>query len=325
MRRALASAGVLAATAAILSGCAGTSGTAMHEALSALTVQAPPTPPPTKPPPVKPCNPTASLSPTSLPAPGHMPAGSYMEQIYKHGSLVAGVDQNTLLFSSFNPRDRQIEGLEVSLLREIAKAIFGDPNRLQLVAITSPPQRFTAVENGGNANIVADAITMTCARKKLVDFSSEYYDAKQRLLVPTNSPITGFHDLGGKRVCVTGGTTDYNDLLTVRPKPIIVPVTQRTDCLVKLQESQVDAISDDDAILLGYAAQDPFLKVLAPPLAPDPYGMAMNKNHPEFVRFVNAVLAQLQRSGRLAALYDHWLGKADRGHVPAPPKPQYEG
>ena len=64
-----------------------------------------------------------------------------------------------------------------------------------------------------------------------------------------------------------------------------------TDCLVLLQQGQVAAISTDDSILAGLAAQDPWTKIVGPRFSSEPYGLAISKQHPDFVRFVNAVLA----------------------------------
>ena len=67
--------------------------------------------------------------------------------------------------------------------------------------------------------------------------------------------------------------------------------------MVALQEGRVDAISADDSILLGYQAQDPYTKIVGTRLSDEPYGMAINRAHPEFVRFVNAVLARMRADG----------------------------
>jgi polar amino acid transport system substrate-binding protein len=101
-------------------------------------------------------------------------------------------------------------------------------------------------------------------------------------------------------------------------KPIPVPVEQRTDCLVALQEGHVAAISSDDAILLGYKAQDPNTKIVGPKLAPEPYGIAINQSHPEFVRFVNGVLERLRRDGTWNALHQRWFGSLVPNTLPAP-------
>ncbi|HEY0535481.1 MAG TPA: transporter substrate-binding domain-containing protein, partial [Actinoplanes sp.] len=91
---------------------------------------------------------------------------------------------------------------------------------------------------------------------------------------------------------------------------------------VAFQQNQVDAISTDDTILAGMAAQDPYAKVVGPRFTDEPYGMATSKKSPEFTRFVNAVLAKNKQNGTWAATYKRWLGAF--GAPPAPPKAEYQ-
>jgi polar amino acid transport system substrate-binding protein len=101
-----------------------------------------------------------------------------------------------------------------------------------------------------------------------------------------------------------------------------VQVPNWTDCLVMLQQNQVDAISTDNTILGGLAAQDPFTKVVGASLGDEPYGMAMPKGNEDFVRFVNAVIQRMRTDGTWKATYDHWLAKL-LGPAPAPPVAKY--
>ena len=57
-------------------------------------------------------------------------------------------------------------------------------------------------------------------------------------------------------------------------------------------------------------------KIIGGSLAAAPYGMEINKAHPEFVRFVNGVLAKLRADGTWRALYDKWLGRHPRSRTP---------
>jgi polar amino acid transport system substrate-binding protein len=317
---------VLIAVAATLAGCGATSDHALKASLVALDTSAPPaTTTSTASTSAEPsCGEvTASLHPPAvMPTPGSMPAGSYMAHIKRRGYLVAGVDQNTLLLGYFNPRDHEIEGFEIDLLREIARAIFGDKrDDLHLKAITTA-ERIPAIQ-GGSVDIVADAMTITCARRRQVDFSTVYYDAKQKVLVPSNSPARSVRDLGGKPVCAATGTTSLAKLEQLRPRPIPYPVSQRIDCLVALQQGRVDAITSDDSILLGFKAQDPYTKIVGGPLADEPYGMAIAKAHPEFVRFVNGVLAQLRADGGWRRIFASWFGRLVP--TPTPPPARYAG
>ena len=259
------------------------------------------------------CNPKASsLRPSGPP---RVTAGSFMAKIRARGYLVAGVDQSTYHFGFLNPLTGQIEGFDIDMIRAVAKAIFGNPDKVVFKAI-SDAQRIPDITSGA-VDIVAHTMTITCARLKDVDFSSVYFDAAQRVLVLKNSATQSLAALHGQRVCATTGSDSVDVIEKANAIPVQVPYW--TDCLVQLQQGNVAAISTDDSILDGLAAQDPWTKLVGPRLTDEPYGLAISQQHPDFVRFVNAVLAQLRTDGQWAASYAHWIGTP----VPAPPPAQY--
>lgn len=262
----------------------------------------------------------APLNP--LPKPGSMPAG--MTKIVQRGKLIVGVDQNTFNVGFRDPFTGEIQGFDIDMARAIAQAIFGDPNAIQLRAITSD-QRIPFLKSG-DVDIVVRTMSITCDRKKDVDFSAVYYQATQRILVKKNSGITGAEQLGGKRVCANKGTTSLSKIANQwNPKPIPVQVTDWTDCLVMLQQNEVDAVSTDDVILAGMAAQDRYTELVGPSLGAEPYGMAVAKtDDKDFLSFVNGVIAQVEANGSWTASYKKWLGGLIPGATPAPPVPQYE-
>lgn len=261
------------------------------------------------------------LSP--LPAPGQLPAGSTMAKIVQRGKLVVGVDQNTLNMGFRDPFTGQLQGFDIDMARAVAQALFGDPDAIQLRALTSE-QRIPALQHG-EVDLVVRTMTITCDRRTQVAFSSEYFEAQQRILVKKNSGIGGPEQLAGKRVCATKGSTSLATLQALPTKPVAVGVADWTDCLVMLQQGQVDAVSTDDVILAGMAAQDRYTEIVGASLAPEPYGIAMPRGEEDLVRFVNGVLEQVRGSGAWAASYRRWLDGLLPGPVPAPPAPHYQG
>ena len=249
------------------------------------------------------CDALASLRPSgSLPRPGAMPAGSPMATIAERGRLIAGVSQNTYLFGFRDASTGDIKGFDVDIVKEIATAIFGDwQNHVQFIAVTSA-QRIPYVLDG-KVDLVASTMTMNCARWQQVNFSSQYFDAQQMVLVPKGSPVTGIADLGGKKVCAAAESTSIQNIAAAASKPIPVSVSDWTDCLVLLQQGQVDAISTDNTILAGLAAQDPTTQLVGTGFSSEPYGLAMSPQSPDLVRFVNGVLEQLRSGGRWTALF----------------------
>jgi polar amino acid transport system substrate-binding protein len=261
------------------------------------------------------CDPTASLRPAGPP---RVTPGSFMAKIRARGFLIAGVDQSTYHFGFLNPLDGKIEGFDIDMVRAIAAAIFGDPGKVEFKAI-SDIQRIREVSSGA-VDIVAHTMTITCARLQQTDFSTVYFSAGQRVLVPANSLATSLAALGGKKVCATTGSTSLANIKAAPGHPIGVEVPFWTDCLVLLQQGDVAAVSTDDSILAGLAAQDPWTKIVGPRFSSEPYGLAISQQHPDFVRFVNAVLQKLRTDGQWAASYAHWVGKP----VPPPPPARYK-
>ena len=267
------------------------------------------------------CDREASLRPGPLPSPGAMPPGSAMAAIAERGRLIVGVDQNTDLFGFRDPATGQLQGFDIDVAREMARAIFGDPNRIQLRVVNAKERE--AVLQSGEVDLVVRTYSITCARKELVEFSTVYYDANQKILSAKGSGIDSAAALAGKRVCAVSGTTSLAKLYELDPRPTIFGATTWTDCLLMLQQGQVDAISTDDSVLKGLAKQDPTVDVVGDSIAKEPYGIGVNKERTDLVRFVNGVLEKMRDDGTWQRLYDRWL-LTELGPSPGPPEPRYQ-
>lgn len=85
----------------------------------------------------------------------------------------------------------------------------------------------------------------------------------------------------------------------------------------------MDAITGDDAILAGFVAQDPYAKIVpTAPFTKEPYAIGISKDYPDFVGFVNGVLATLQTDGTWQQEYTKWLA-GPLGRPGTPPEPVY--
>ncbi len=265
-------------------------------------------------------DPEASLRPGPMPSPGVMPSGSTMAAIAERGRLIVGVDQNTNPFGFRDPGSGRLQGFDIDLAREMARAIFGDPDRIDLQVVEAG-QRESALESG-QVDLIVRTFSITCERKQNVDFSTTYFYANQRILATKGSQIHSVADLSGKRVCAVSGTTSLARVFALNPRPTLIGVTSWTDCLLMMQQGQIDAISTDDVVLKGLAAQDPTVDLVGDSLGNEPYGVGIKKGNDDLVRFVNGVLARVRADGTWERLYDTWL--RDLGPSPGPPAPRYQ-
>jgi polar amino acid transport system substrate-binding protein len=265
-----------------------------------------------------------SYSPTS---PDSIPTGSTMDTIRANGALRVGVSADTLLMGARDPLTGQIEGFDIDVLHEISRAIFGDPNRLQFKVITSA-QRLEVLTPDASGqtqvDIVARTMTINCARWETIAFSTEYYAAGQKVLVAGDSEATslqGLESLGDQKVCAPASTTTLTRLEDEFPGVEAVSAATHTECLVLFQQGKVDAITGDDTILAGFAAQDPYAKVVGEAISAEPYGLGMPADKVDLVQFVNGVLDRMRSDGTWTSLYTKWLSVL--GPAPAPPPAVY--
>ncbi|GJF12079.1 ABC transporter substrate-binding protein [Mycolicibacterium cyprinidarum] len=261
------------------------------------------------------CDVKASLRPFDTKA----EADAAVANIKARGRLIVGLDIGSNLFSFRDPITGEITGFDVDIAGEIARDIFGTPSQVEY-RILSSEDRVAALQKN-EVDVVVKTMTITCERKKLVNFSTVYLMANQRILVPRDSAIRGPADLSGKRVCVAKGTTSLARVQEITPPPIIVGVVTWADCLVALQQRQVDAVSTDDSILAGLVSQDPYLRIVGPSLSAEPYGIGINLENTDLVRFVNGTLERIRRDGTWNTLYRKWLTVL--GPAPPPPVARY--
>jgi polar amino acid transport system substrate-binding protein len=240
--------------------------------------------------------------------------------IRNSGRLKVGVSADSLLLASRNPFTGQIEGFDIDIAKEVAKAIFGDPNKIELVVITAADR--LPVLQKDSVDLVVRNMTMNCDRWQSIAFSSQYYQSGLKILVRKGSDVTSLAGLSGQKVCAPNGTSS---LAAVRATAGVVAVgaANHTTCLVRFQNGDVDAIAGDDTVLAGLVAQDPYAFVpKMDALTSEPYGIGVNKDKKDLVRYVNRVLDTMKTNGRWQQIYNAWFAEA-LGPAPSPPPSVY--
>lgn len=246
--------------------------------------------------------------------------GPTLDAIRRRGVLRIGVSWDTYLMGSRDASNNSVHGFDIDLARAIAEAL---GVRAEFRVITAK-DRIPFLQNH-TVDMVVRNFTINCDRWKQIAFSAEYYAAGQKVLVRSDRArdYHGPQDLAGVRVCAPAGTTSLAKIKVVQPKVIPVAATTHTACLMMFQQGQADAITGDDTVLAGLVAQDPYA-VVPPqqPLEAEPYGIGMPPGSKDLVQFVNAALADYERSGAWQRSYDKWLKPALKVDA-RPPTPLY--
>lgn len=255
---------------------------------------------------------------TGAPAGAAPASAAYLDTIKQRGKLIIGVKFDVPTFGLKNPMTDQVEGFDADIGRELAKALLGDPGKVEFVeAISSNRIPFLQEDK---VDLVISTMTITDARKKEIDFSDPYYMAGQSILVPKGSPIKSVNDLGGKNVCTAQGSTSEKNIRDKAPGAKLTLLGGYSECYTALENGQVDAFSTDDIILFGMKLRAPEkLELVGGQFTSEPYGIGLKKGRPELLAFVNGTLAAMKADGRWKSLYDKHLKPAS-GVSADPPK-----
>lgn len=268
-------------------------------------------------------NPTQSYQPST-------DRSAARSQLLNTDRLVVGVSADTFQMGWANPRENsEIQGFDIDVAQAIADALGVD---LQVRVISAADRlpllgaEVNGVEHEQEIDLVARNFTMNCTRWSQIGFSAVYYNATQKVLVREDDVKTfeqqGVKSLAGKNVCAPTGSTSIDNIKKIQPDVVPVEAANHTGCLVKFQQGEVDAITGDDTVLAGLAAQDPYAVVPdQKKLTDEPYGIGANADDVALIRFINSVLEERRSNGDWQASYNEWL-KPYLGDA-TPPTPQY--
>jgi glutamate transport system substrate-binding protein len=203
-------------------------------------------------------------------------------------------------------------GFDIEIAQYVASKLGVDPAKIEYKEIPSA-NRETAIK-GGEIDYYVGTYSITDKRKNDVAFAGPYFVAGQDLLVrKDDSSITGKDSLKGKKVCSATGSTPIQrvrDENLTEPNNIVEFKTY-SECVSQLLDKKVDAMTTDDAILKGYAAQNPDeLKVVGQPFSTEKYGIGLPKDDKAFRDYVNDQIEAAFTDGTWQKIYDGTLGKS---------------
>lgn len=214
-------------------------------------------------------------------------------------------------------------GFDVETATYVAKALgVPEANITWKEAIGADRERLLI---SGEVDLIVSTYSITDARKEQVDFAGPYFLAHQDLLVRRNeTEITGPETLNGRDLCTVAGTTSAaNVLQRYQGRIQLKELPNYSACVQALADSQVDAVTTDDVILAGFAAEPQYkgaLKVVGEGFSEESYGIGIRKGNTVLRDQVNAALKQYVADGSWRRALG--ITVAPSGYqIPDPPNP----
>jgi len=235
------------------------------------------------------------------------------------GKVTIGVKEDQPNLGFLDAATGERTGFDIEIAKWIAASLGFAEDKIEFVAIPSA-NRESAIVNG-DVDYYVGTYSITDKRKTQIDFAGPYFVTGQGLLVAgDNEDITGEGDLAGKTVCSATGSTPIQNIKDNYKETKTVEFDTYSQCVEALKDGQADAVTTDQAILIGYAAQDPEgLKVVGEPFSEERYGVGLPLGDDALRGFINDMFTE---GGDVwQGIYDATLGlsgtKVDQPEVDA--------
>lgn len=224
------------------------------------------------------------------------------------GKVVIGVkeDQPGLGYKSAATGERT--GFDLEIARWIAAELGFAEDDIDFKPIPSANRESSIVN--GDIDYYVGTYSITDKRKEQIDFAGPYFITGQGILVAANDDsIKGEDDLAGKTVCSATGSTPIQNIKQNFPDTKTTEFDTYSQCVEALKDGQVDAVTTDQAILLGYASQDAEnLKVVGEPFTVEKYGIGLPKGDDALRAFINELFEE--KGDTWQSIYDATLGQS---------------
>ncbi|WP_139981427.1 glutamate ABC transporter substrate-binding protein [Nocardioides litoris] len=249
---------------------------------------------------------------------GKFPEGSRMAELADAGTIKVGVkyDQPGLGFKGAN--DDLPSGFDVEIAKLLVADLGIDPqdtSKVDYVETISDNREPFLQE--GTVDLVLASYSITDERRQVVGQTGPYFVTGQQLLVPEASDVTSIEDLAGQEVCSVTGSTSIDRINEAGAKG--VGFDSYSECVQKVLDGTVEAMSTDGTILAGYAAQNEGqLKVVGEEFSEENIGVGYSPDRPEMCEWINGVLEESFDNGSWAEAFERTLGPSGV-EVPEPP------
>jgi len=199
-------------------------------------------------------------------------------------------------------------GFDVDIARWIAASLGFDEDKIEFKPIASANREQSIVN--GDIDYYVGTYSINDKRKELIDFAGPYFVTGQGLLVAKDAPEADkLEDFNGKKVCSATGSTPIQNIKANFPEIETQEYDLYSACVQDLLDGKVDAVTTDQAILIGYAAQYPDeIKVTGGLFTEERYGVGLQKGDDALRAHINDLFTE--GGDTWQAIFDKNLGSS---------------
>jgi len=185
---------------------------------------------------------------------------------------------------------------------EVANYVAKDLGYTEVEFKESPSAQRETLIQSDQVKMIFATYSITDDRKEKISFAGPYFIAGQDLLVKAdNTDITGPDSLNGKKLCSVTGSTSAKKIKDNYASGVqLQEFDTYSKCVEALNAGQIDAVTTDNVILAGFAAQSQYqgkLKVVGKPFSEERYGVGIKKGDTELCGKINAALEKMVSDG----------------------------
>jgi len=206
-----------------------------------------------------------------------------------------------------NRGEHKIVGFDVDIANSIAQEL-----GFKLKVMESDFSGLIPALQANRASFVMAGMTPTEERKKNVDFSIIYYEAKDTIVASIGSNLKQPQDLSGKKVGVQLGTIQEQHARKIAQKVAGIQIKQLNkvpEVIQEIKSKRIDAAIVEDTVAQGFAQANPELEFnVIPQEEVSGSAIAFPKGSPLVAPF-NKVLQQMKDKGELKKLATKWFSQ----------------
>jgi glutamate transport system substrate-binding protein len=206
-------------------------------------------------------------------------------------------------------------GFDIDLATFVAGELGYAPE--SIVWVEAHPALRETLLTSGQADLVVATYSETKKRAEHVSFAGPYFIAGQDLLVASDSDITSPTHLDGRIVCVAAGSTSADRIVQeFRTELELITRNNYLDCAQALVDGDAAAMTSDDVILAGIAAQPQFvgkLRVVGSPFSLEQLSIGLPLDTPLCQDVTDAIATWIE-SGQWQKAFDKHI--AASGYTP---------